>query len=100
MKILEIHNFAHISAPRETLRFALLHTPQPSIDVAWIYMVGKGLLFGLYGGLEEGGGVFREVILPGDVLGIRLILVGREGNHVVERSYFHRSQLSHHCELA
>ena len=38
--------------------------------------------------------VFREVILPGGILGIRLILVGREGNHVVERSYFHRSQLS------
>jgi len=46
------------------------------------------------GGLEEGGGVFREVILSGEILGIRLILVGCEGNHIVERSYFHRSQLS------
>jgi len=38
--------------------------------------------------------VFREVIFPGGILGIRLVFVGREGNHVVERSYFHRSQLS------
>jgi len=38
--------------------------------------------------------VFRELILPGGILGIRLILVGREGNHVVEGSYFYRSQLS------
>jgi len=28
----------------------------------------------------------------GGLSGIRLILVGREGNHVVERSCFHRSQ--------
>jgi len=64
----------------ETLPFCTLADPRSSIDVAWIYMVGKGLLtrllFGLYGGLEEGGGVFREVILPGGILGIRLILVG------------------------
>ena len=33
-----------------------------------------------------------EVILQEEVSGIRLILVGREGNHVVDRSCFHRSQ--------
>jgi len=47
-------------------------------------MLDKGLIFGLYKGLEEGGGVFREVNLPGGILGIRLILARREGNHVVE----------------
>ena len=40
--------------------------------------------------------VFRKVILPWGILGIRLILMGHEGNHVVEHSSFHRSQLSWH----
>jgi len=35
-----------------------------------------------------------EVILPRGILSIRLILVGRESNHVVEHSSFIRSQLS------
>ena len=38
-------------------------------------------------------GEFAEVILPGGVLGIRFIFTGREGNHAIERSYVHRSQL-------
>jgi len=66
-------------------------------------MVDKGLLaatgsptcYSAYtGDWRREGVVFREVILPGGILGIGLILVGREGNHVVERSYFHRSHLS------
>jgi len=41
------------------------------------------------------GDVFGEVILSGGLLGIRLILVGRKGSHVIECSYFHRSQFNH-----
>jgi len=37
-------------------------------------MVGKGLLFGLYGGLEEGGKGLQGVQLPSGVL-------GRDGSH-------------------
>jgi len=40
-------------------------------------------------------GVFGEIILQGRVLGIRLIVTGREGNHVVERSCFHKSEFTH-----
>jgi len=66
-------------------------------------MIGKDLLaapgspacYSAYtGGWKKEGVVFRKVILPRGILGIRLILVGRKGNHVVERGYFHRSQLS------
>jgi len=46
------------------------------------------------GDSNRDGAVFREAVLPGGILGIRLILVGRQGNHVVERSYLHRSQRS------
>jgi len=64
-------------------------------------MIGKGpishrltcLISDLYGGVKKGGrGTFRETIPPEGVLGIRLILVGREGNHVVERSCFCKKQ--------
>jgi len=49
------------------------------------------LIFGLFRRVE---GVSGEVILPGGVLGIGLILAGREGNLVVERSCFHRYKFS------
>jgi len=41
-------------------------------------------------GLGGGEGSQGEAILQGGGHGIRLILAGREGNHVVERSCFHR----------
>ena len=39
-----------------------------------------------------GGWLIGEVILQEGGSGIRLVLAGREGYHVVERSCFHRSQ--------
>jgi len=45
-------------------------------------MIGKGLLFGLYRGVRRGRrGLQGGHIVRGD-MGIRLILVGHEGNHV------------------
>jgi len=49
------------------------------------------LIFGLRGGLRGGVVHFEEAILSGRGNGIRLILVEREGNHVIERSCFHIS---------
>ena len=71
----------------KTLPFChLVVGSRPSVNVAWIiYMLGEGLrahlpyIRSIRGARGEGG-----------LLGIRLILAVREGNHVVERSYFHR----------
>ena len=42
------------------------------------------------GGVEEGGGLgMAEVILRRWLLGTALNMTGHEGNHVVERIYFH-----------
>jgi len=47
-------------------------------------------------GEAEEGDVFGKVILSGrGLLGIILILVECEGNHVLEHSCFHRSQFNH-----
>ena len=46
--------------------------------------------------MREGGGLQGDCIARGGggVLGIRLIVTGREENHVVERSCFHRSEFT------
>ena len=49
------------------------------------------LMFNLERRGSGGGGLIREVILQAGGSGIKLILAGYEGHHVVERSCFHRS---------
>jgi len=47
------------------------------------------------GGRKEGGAPLGRPYHQRGVLGIRLILVGREGSHVVERSCFCRFRFNH-----
>jgi len=53
----------------ETLPFYTLADSCSSIGVSWIYMIGKGLLFGLYGRLEEGVGGLQGGHIARGVIG-------------------------------